>query len=153
MLQKKPIEIWDVNFDDIVSSKLIERKTNFEYLIEYLDEVIRPLVLILPKISRYVKTLTEDEDKDKKNELISFCINDGKLLKKKTIWTAIEGLPNIKLNTLPVYNDQYIKIKIKTFGDNLYANFCGLIFALNLSQPFLLILCLIKKLNVSCKYI
>ena len=153
MLQKKPIEIWDVNFDDIVFSKLIERKTNFEYLIEYLDEVIRPLVLILPKISRYVKTLTEDEDKDKKNELISFCINDGKLLKKKTIWTAIEGLPNIKLNTLPVYNDQYIKIKIKTFGDNLYANFCGLIFALNLSQPFLLILCLIKKLNVSCKYI
>ena len=153
MLQKKPIEIWDVNFDDIVFSKLIERKTNFEYLIEYLDEVIRSLVLILLKISRYVKTLTEDEDKDKKNELISFCINDGKLLKKKTIWTAIEGLPNIKLNTLPVYNDQYIKIKIKTFGDNLYANFCGLIFALNLSQPFLLILCLIKKLNVSCKYI
>ena len=79
---KKPTEIWDVNFDDIVFSKLIERKTNFKYLIGYLDEVIRPLVLILPKISRYVKTLTEDEDKDKNNKFMSFFINDGKLLKK-----------------------------------------------------------------------
>ena len=34
---------------------IVERKTNSKYLTEYLDKVIRPLVLILPKLSRYVK--------------------------------------------------------------------------------------------------
>ena len=54
---KKPIKIWDVDIDDIAVSILIEKKTNFKYLIGYLDKVIRPLVLTLPKMSGYVKTL------------------------------------------------------------------------------------------------
>ena len=50
-------------------------------MIGYLGKIIRPLVLILPKMSRYVKTLkVKDGDKDKNNELISFYINDGKSL-------------------------------------------------------------------------
>ena len=54
---KKPVNIWDVNADNIVVSKLIKRKSNSKHLIGYLDEVIKPLVLILPKIGRrYVKT-------------------------------------------------------------------------------------------------
>ena len=55
MVQKKPIKVWDVNVDNVVISKLIETKNNSKYLIEYLDDVIRPLVLILPKMSGYVK--------------------------------------------------------------------------------------------------
>ena len=35
---------------------LIETKNYFKYLIGCLDEVIKPLVLILPKISGYVET-------------------------------------------------------------------------------------------------
>ena len=54
---EEPINIWDVYIGNIVISKLIETKTNSNYLIGYLDKVIRPLVLILPKISGYVKTL------------------------------------------------------------------------------------------------
>ena len=54
---EKPINIWDAYIGNIVISKLIETKTNSNYLIGYLDKVIRPLVLILPKISGYVKTL------------------------------------------------------------------------------------------------
>ena len=42
----------DVN--NIVISKLIETKTNSKYLIGYLDKLIRPLILILPKMSGYV---------------------------------------------------------------------------------------------------
>ena len=56
---KRPIKIWNVNVDNIVISKLVERKTNSKYLIEYLDEVIRLLSLILPKMSGYVKTFKE----------------------------------------------------------------------------------------------
>ena len=48
-------------------------------MIRYLDKVVRPLVLILPKMSRYVKIF---KVKDKNNKLISFLINDEKLLEK-----------------------------------------------------------------------
>ena len=54
---KKPIKIWDVNVDNIVISKLIERNNNYKYLTGYLDEVIKPLILILPKMSGYVRHL------------------------------------------------------------------------------------------------
>ena len=42
------------------------------------------------------------------------------------MWTKIEDLKNIKLNALPVYDDRYIKTKIRTFGDKVYTNFRGL---------------------------
>ena len=59
--------IWDVNVDNIVISKLVKSKINFNYLIGYLDKVLRALVLIMPKLSGYVKTFkVKDEDKDKK---------------------------------------------------------------------------------------
>ena len=63
---KKPIEIWDVNVHNIFISILVKTKANNKYLIGYLDKAIRPLVLIMPKMSRYVKTFNvKDGDKDK----------------------------------------------------------------------------------------
>ena len=59
---EKPIAIWDVNVDNIVMSKLIETKTNSKYFIGYLDKVIRPLVLMIPKMSGYVKTFKVKEN-------------------------------------------------------------------------------------------
>ena len=80
---KRPINIWDVNVDNTVISKLVETKTNSKYLIGYLDKVIRPLVLVLPKMSGYVKTFkVKDGDNDKKKILMSFPIDNGKLLEK-----------------------------------------------------------------------
>ena len=48
-------------------------------MIGYLEKVIRPLGLALPKKSGYVKTFTV-KDKDKK--LMSFHINDKKTIRK-----------------------------------------------------------------------
>ena len=49
---KKPRKIWDVNVHNKVISKLIETKTNSKYLIGIkFDNVIRPLVLIMPKMN------------------------------------------------------------------------------------------------------
>ena len=82
-----------------------------------------------------------------------FRIGNEKLLEKhKTIWTNIEGLRNIKLNALPVYDDKYIKTQVRTYGDKLYTNFCGL----NLLEDgasFLLILYLFMKTSIISKYI
>ena len=93
---KKLINIWDVNVDNIVISKLLKTKNNSKYLFGYLDKVIRPLVLIMPKMSGYIKTFkVKDGDKDKNNKLMSFRIDDEKLLGKyKAIWTKIEDLKN-----------------------------------------------------------
>ena len=54
------------------------------------DKDIRPLVLIMPKMSRYVKTM---KVQDKIIKLMYFHIDDEKLLENyKTIWTNIEDL-------------------------------------------------------------
>ena len=42
-------------------------------MIEYLDKSIRPLLLIMPKMSGYVKAF---KDKDKNNKLMPFRIGD-----------------------------------------------------------------------------
>ena len=66
----------------------------------------------------------KSKDGNKGNKLMSFRINDEKLLEKyKNIWTEIEDLNNIKLNALPVYDDRYIKTEIRTYDDKFYTNF------------------------------
>ena len=52
MVEKK-----NINVDNIVISNLVETNDNSQYLIQCLDEVIRPLVVILPKMSGYGKLL------------------------------------------------------------------------------------------------
>ena len=103
---KRPIKICNVNVDIIVISNLVIARTSSKYLIGY------------------VKTF---KVKEGNNKLMSFHIDDEKLLEKyKAIWTKIEDLKNIKLNALPVYYDRYIKTKIRKFVEKVYANFCGL---------------------------
>ena len=54
-----------------------------------------------------------------------FRIDDEKLLEKyKAIWT--EDLKDIELNVLSVYDNRYIKTKIRTYGDKVCTNFRGL---------------------------
>ena len=79
---KKPINIWDINIENIVISKLVKENTNSKYLIRIeFDKAIRPLVLIMPKMSGYVKIFKVKEgDKDKNNKLMSFNLDGEKLL-------------------------------------------------------------------------
>ena len=69
-------------------------------MIRYLDKVVRPYVLMMLKMSGYVKTSTvKDKGEDKKNKLMSFRIDDENLIEKyKTISTKIEDLQQNWLN-------------------------------------------------------
>ena len=62
---------------------------------------------------------------------MSFRIDDEKVLEKyKAIWNRIEDLKNNELNAslcLIVYDDRYIKTKIRTYNDKVYTNFRGLV--------------------------
>ena len=78
----------------------------------------------MPKVSGYVRTFNI---KDGNNKLMFLRIADEKLLEKyKPIWINIKDLKNVKLNALPVYDDRYIKTKIRIFSDKVYTNFRGL---------------------------
>ena len=96
---KKTKKICDINIDNIVISKLREKKNNSTYLIEYLDDAMRPLVLILPKTGGYVETFKDedgDKSKNKDNNLMSFRIDGERLLEKyKTILTKTEDFQNV----------------------------------------------------------
>ena len=39
--------------------------------------------------------------------------------------SKIEDLKNFELNTLPVYNDRYVKTEIRTYGHQASTNFRG----------------------------
>ena len=113
------------NIDKTVILKLVESKTNPKYLIGYLEKVIKPIVLMLPRMSGYVDTFkVKDKEKDKNNKLLSLRINEEKLLEKyKTIWTKIKDLKITGLIALPVFDDRYIKTKVRAYGDKVYTNF------------------------------
>ena len=91
---KKPINIWDVNVDNVVISKLIGTKTNSKYLngIKF-DKAIRPLVLIVSKLSGYVKTF---KVKEGDNRLMSFRTENEKL------WEIYKAI-SIKIGDLKKY--------------------------------------------------
>ena len=81
---KAPVKIQDVNIDGIAISKLVEtnkQTKNSKYWIRNLDEVIRHIVFMLPKMSAHVKTFKDKtEGKYKNDKLISLHIDDDKLL-------------------------------------------------------------------------
>ena len=120
--------IWEVNVNNLVISKLVDTNNNSTYLIEYLGEVTTPLVLTLPKLSEYIKTFKDKGgEKKKNNKLLSLSTDNDKLLEKyKNIWTKIEDLINIEVEVLPVYDNNYVKTDIRTYGNKVHNNFQGL---------------------------
>ena len=95
---KKTIKTWDVDVDNMVNLWINWNRNDPKYLFRYLDEVISPLVLILPKMCGYdriAKDKDEDKEKNKNNILMSFRINSDKLLEK----SKTEDLHSIELNS------------------------------------------------------
>ena len=71
-------------------------------MIGYFDKAVRPLVLIIPKMSWYNKAFKIEDESSK---LMSFQIDDEKLLEKyKANWSKIEDLENIELIAWPIYD-------------------------------------------------
>ena len=59
---------------------------------------------------------------DKNSKDINLLVND-KDMKYFEIWNKIKSLVEKEFNNEPVYNDKYIKTKIKIFNDRVYTNF------------------------------
>ena len=80
----------------------------------HVDDVIRPLCIVLPPMSGYIKYF----DNGRKN--ISFLIEDESVYLKHTkIWNKIKKLLCVKFHSQPIHDGKYIKTKVKTFGETI----------------------------------
>ena len=61
---------------------------------------------------------------DKNNKYMNLLANDKEILKKYSeIWNKIKSLIIKEFNSEPVYNNKYIKTKIKIYSNKVYTNF------------------------------
>ena len=57
---------------------------------------------------------------------ISFKIEDEDVyLKHKEIWSKIKNVLNVRFHSQPIYDDKYIKTKVKTFSNMINTLFSG----------------------------
>ena len=119
---KQPINLDVINVDQIVvSDKFRHRDGGFKYFIGYKEvEIVKTLCIILPQMSGYIKYF-ENSDKN-----MSFMVkNDDVLDKYKEIWDKIKNKLNIKFHSMPVYDEKYIKAKVREFNGVIKTNFLG----------------------------
>ena len=119
---KIPINIDEVDIEEIVLlHKKSYSKDSFKYFIEYRCKVNNfpsPLCVNLPRMNAYTKYFEKD------NKYINVLVNNKEILKKYSkIWNKIKSLIKKEFNSEPVYNDKYIKTKIKIYNNRVYTNF------------------------------
>ena len=106
-----------------VSSRWKISDTKYKYFCRYLNnDVIQPLCVILPQMSRYIKYFDDGE----KN--MSFVTDDKEVYEKyNEIWNVVKKLLKLKFTVNPIRDDKYIitklkifkKINLTTFTDNV----------------------------------
>ena len=119
---KQPINLDLVNVDQIViSDKFKHSDDGFKYFIGYKEgEIVKPLCIILPQMSGYIKYF-ENGGKN-----MSFVIKDDDVLDKyNEIWDKIKETLSIKFHSMPVYDEKYIKAKVKEFNGAIKTNLLG----------------------------
>ena len=111
---KKPIALNLVGTDKmIISDRFKHNDRDSKYFIGYFDDdIIRPLCIVLLQMSGYIKYF----DDGGKN--MSFKIEDDDIyLKYNEIWNKIKKTLNITFPSQPIYDEKYIKTKVKIFDD------------------------------------
>ena len=119
---KQPIDLDLINVAQmVVSDKFKHNDDGFKYFIGYKEgEIVKPLCIILPQMTGYIKYF-ENGGKN-----MSFVIKDDDVLDKyNEIWDKIKGKLNIKFHSMPVYDEKYIKAKVREFNGVIKTNFLG----------------------------
>ena len=108
---KRPISIKNIDINKIVvSNKVSFGKYSFKYFIDYKDAKIRPLCIFLPKMRTYRRDFDKTQD-------MSFLIKDDELLEKyNEIWEKVKNSIRKEFDSKPVYNEKYLKAKIKSYN-------------------------------------
>ena len=94
----------------VISNKIKINDKIIKYCIGFIiDDNVIPLTLLLPNMSGWIKYF----ENDKKS--VSFRIEDDDVfIKYNNIWNKIKDLlSGIRLNSDVIYNEKYIKTKVK----------------------------------------
>ena len=121
-MSKEPIDLMSVNVDQIVvSDKFKHNNEGFKYFIGYQEgEIIKPLCIILPQITGYIKYFEFGEIN------MSFSTKNNEVWEKyKQIWGLIKNKLVIKFHSLPVHDKKYLKTKVKEYDGVIETNFSG----------------------------
>ena len=119
---KQAIDSESVDINKIVvSDRFKHNEEGFKYFIGYQeDEIVKPLCIILPQMNGYVKYF-ENGGKN-----LSFLIKNSEVRKKyEDIWNVIKNKLNIKFHRQPIYENKYLKAKVREFAGNIKTNFLG----------------------------
>ena len=109
---KQSTDLKSVNVDQIiVCDKFKNSDKGFKYFVVYQeDEIVKPLCIILPQMSGYIKYF-ENCDKN-----MSFFIKDDEVWEKyKEIWDKIKNKLNIKFHSKAIFDGKRIKTKVRKF--------------------------------------
>ena len=103
----------------VVSSRWEISDTKYKYFCGYLNnDVIQPLCVILPQMSRYIKHF----DDGGKN--MSFATDDKEVYEKyREIWNVVKKLLKLKFFVSPIRDDKYVITKLKIFKNINLATF------------------------------
>ena len=113
-------QLINLDIDQIViSDKFKHSDGGFKYFIGYKEGgIVKPLCTILPQMSGYIKYFENG------GKSMSFVIkNDDVLDKYSEIWDKIKNKLNIKFHSMPVYDEKYIKPKVREFNGVIKTNF------------------------------
>ena len=116
---KPPINLDLVNKDQIViSGKFRNSDHGFKYFIGYKKgEIVKLLCIILPQMSGHIK-YSENGGK-----AMSFLIKDDDVSDKyNEIWNKIKKTLNINFHSIYVYDEKYIKTKVREFNGVMKRN-------------------------------
>ena len=114
-----PLNLVDMNII-VVSNKVKNNNEISKYFIGYLNDIVVPLCVILPQMDGYIKYF-ENGGKN-----MSFKIEDDEVyIKYNQIWNKIKELLGVKFYSEPIYEDKYIKTKVKTFSSVINTLFSG----------------------------
>ena len=119
-MSKKPINLMSVNVNKIVvSDRFNYNEDGYQYFISYQKgETVKPLCIILLQMSLYIKYF-EYGDMN-----MSFLIKDEEVGEQyKQIWSVIKNKLGIKFHSKPIYENKYLKTKVREYDDAVKTNF------------------------------
>ena len=104
---KQAIHLDSIDTDKIVvSDKFRHSEEGLKYFTGYQeDKIVEPLCIILPQMNGYIK-----------------CVWDKY---EEKIWSAIKNKLNINFQSQPIYENKYLKGKVRESDGNIKTNFLG----------------------------
>ena len=86
--------------------------------------VIKKAKILNRYVSSYLKWLDTENILKTKEKKKDKC-NDDVCDKCNEIWDKIKIILNIKFHSMPVYDEKYIKVKVREFNSAIKTNFLG----------------------------